>query len=147
MKVKNILTIFIVCILSSCGDFLKEVSQDEFEPKTATAYQELLNGEGYSTTICLDPITDVLSDDVEGVQGQSYNYTDENLAHRAVYTWQPNMYLLLADYDMTSLLHAYQNLYKCIMACNLVIDGLTDADGTEDEKAQTRGEALSGVKR
>ena len=143
MKMKNILTIFIVCILSSCGDFLKEVSQDEFEPKTATAYQELLNGEGYSTTICLDPITDVLSDDVEGVQGQSYNYTDENLAHRAVYTWQPNMYLLLADYDMTSLLHTYQNLYKCIMACNLVIDGLTDADGTEDEKAQTRGEALS----
>ena len=73
MKMKNILTVFIVCILSSCGDFLKEVSQDEFEPKTATAYQELLNGEEYSTTICLDPITDVLSDDVEGVQGQSYN--------------------------------------------------------------------------
>ena len=102
--------------LQSCGDFLEEVSQDEFEPKTTEALRELLNGEGYSTTICLDPITDVLSDDVEGVQGQSYNYTDENLAHRAVYTWQPNMYLLLADYDMTSLLHAYQNLYKCIMA-------------------------------
>ena len=51
--------------------------------------------------------------------------------------------LLLADYDMTNLLHTYQKLYKCIMACNLVIDGLTDADGTEDEKMQTRGEALA----
>lgn len=137
------LSVYIMCICSSCSDFLKEVSQDEFEPKTASAFQELLNGEGYSTTICLDPITDVLTDDVEGAQGQSDNYIDENLAHRAVYTWQSNMYLLLADYDMTNLLHTYQKLYKCIMACNLVIDGLTDADGTEDEKMQTRGEALA----
>ena len=92
-----------MCICSSCSDFLKEVSQDEFEPKTASAFQELLNGEGYSTTICFDPITDILTDDVEGAQGQSYNYTDENLAHRAVYTWQSNMYLLLNDYNMTTI--------------------------------------------
>ena len=136
-------SIYIMCICSSCSDFLKEVSQDEFEPKTASAFQELLNGEGYSTTTCFDPITDILTDDVEGAQGQAYNYTDGNLAHRAVYTWQSNMYLLLADYDMTNLLHTYQKLYKCIMTCNLVIDGLTTADGTEDEKTQTRGEALS----
>lgn len=58
-------SIYIMCICSSCSDFLKEVSQDEFEPKTASAFQELLNGEGYSTTTCFDPITDILTDDVE----------------------------------------------------------------------------------
>ena len=35
-------SIYIMCICSSCSDFLKEVSQDEFEPKTASAFQELL---------------------------------------------------------------------------------------------------------
>ena len=34
-------SIYIMCTCSSCSDFLKEVSQDEFEPKTASAFQEL----------------------------------------------------------------------------------------------------------
>jgi hypothetical protein len=133
----------LIAVLTSCSDFLKEVSQDEFEPKTVTAYQELLNGVGYGTTTTFDPITEVLTDDVEGCQGASYYYNETNLAHLAVYSWQPDMYQSLADHKMTKLLESYQTFYKRIMTCNLVIEGLDDAEGTEEEKRQTMGEALA----
>ena len=55
-KLNIILLTVLVLASASCGDFLKEVSQDEFEPSTTTAYTELLNGEGYSYST-LDALT------------------------------------------------------------------------------------------
>lgn len=61
-----ILSLTVAATFSSCGDFLKETSQDEFEPKDVESYQQLLNGTGYGTTTTLDPLTHIMSDEVTG---------------------------------------------------------------------------------
>ena len=132
-----------VTALTSCGDFLEETSQDEFKPETVEDYQEILNGEGYGLTVTIDPITHVLTDDVQGAKGSSYYYSDQNIAFKDVFAWQPNMDNLLTEKKITGYYDSYQNLYKLIMACNTVLGEVDKATGTEAEHKQTKGEALA----
>lgn len=64
-----------VVSFTSCGDFLDEVSQDEFKPETVEDYQEILNGEGYGMFVSVDPLSHVFTDDVQGadMSAQSWN--------------------------------------------------------------------------
>ena len=51
-------------LLSSCGDFLKEESQSEVIPKTASDFSELLLGNGYPDNAAPDfSWVEYLSDD------------------------------------------------------------------------------------
>ncbi|MCH3995049.1 MAG: RagB/SusD family nutrient uptake outer membrane protein [Prevotella sp.] len=130
-------------LCSSCSNFLQESSQDEFEPKTAESYQELLNGEGYLSATAFDNITNIMSDDVNGLKAPSYVYTTTNTAYESIYTWQPDMDATLVGNDITNMYNGYQSLYKAIMVCNLTIDAINGTEGTDDEKKQTLGEALA----
>lgn len=69
---KFILGAFFIITFCACGNFLEEVSQDEFEPETTDAYSELLNGAGYAFAE-LDGLTWYMDDDIDGVS--SYSYT------------------------------------------------------------------------
>lgn len=134
--------------LASCGDFLEETSQDEFKPETTEDYQEILNGSGYCLFTYIDQITTVLSDDADGADlstydYSSYYYTEDNLTFKDLLTWQPNVCQLLEDKDKDSYYDNYQKLYSLIMVCNTVIDGIEGSTGTATEYAQTRGEALA----
>lgn len=146
---KTVVVLMAACLMASCGDFLKETSQDEFEPKTIESYQELLNGEGYLTTATIDPVTNVMTDDVDGIAipsyASSYVYSEQNLAYQSVYTWQPDMDAVLTNAKITGTYNSYQTLYKVVMTCNLTIDAINGgtATGTEDEHNQTLGEALA----
>ncbi len=137
--------LFAAATLTSCGDFLKETSQDEFKPETVEDYQEILNGEGYGLTTAIDPITHVLTDDVQGanIGYNTWAYSDANLAFKDVYTWQPNMDQLLTEKKQTGYYDSYQKLYKLIMACNTVLGEVDKASGTDAERKQTKGEALA----
>jgi hypothetical protein len=144
MKMKYlyiVLSLASMAVLSSCGDFLKEASQDEFEPKNVESYQELLNGTGYSTITTLDPLTHIMTDDVMGCKANSYAYTETNIAYKAVFTWQSSMDATLQSQSITSATKSYQDIYKLIMTCNLVVENLDDVSGTKDEYNQTMGEA------
>ena len=105
--IKLISALLAVISFTSCGDFLEEVSQDEFKPETVEDYQEILNGEGYGMFVSIDPLSHVFTDDVQGadMSAQSWNipyyYTDDNLAFKDIYTWQPNMDQLLTDRKLT----------------------------------------------
>ena len=139
-----------VVSFTSCGDFLDEVSQDEFKPETVEDYQEILNGEGYGIMfVSVDPLSHVFTDDVQGadMSAQSWNipyyYTDDNLAFKDVYTWQPDMDQLLTDRKLTGYYQSYQDLYKLIMACNTVLGEVDKATGTDTERKRTKGEALA----
>ena len=134
-----------VAALTSCGDFLEETSQDEFKPETVEDYQEILNGEGYGLTTNIDPITHVFTDDVQGanVGNNTYYYSEDNLAFKDVYAWQPNMDQLLTVKKKTGFYDSYQKLFKLIMACNTVLGEVDNASGTEAEHLQTKGEALA----
>jgi SusD family. len=136
-----VLSLTAMAILTSCGDFLKEVSQDEFEPKNAQSYQELLNGTGYSTIITLDPLTHIMTDDVSTGAADSYTYSETNLAYKDIYTWQSYMDGTLQAKDISNITSSYQDIYSLIMTCNTVIDGINKVSGSDDEKKQTIGEA------
>ena len=58
---------FAVMALGACSDFLDEYSQDEFEPKTTTAFDELLMGEGYNFAFHMGEVLEIMSDDAANV--------------------------------------------------------------------------------
>ena len=109
---KFILGAFFIITFCACGNFLEEVSQDEFEPETTDAYSELLNGAGYAFAE-LDGLTWYMDDDIDGVS--SYSYTDVYNACRDIFTWQYYMYQSLKDANVTDA--TYENYYEKIMQC------------------------------
>lgn len=129
--------------LQSCGDFLEEVSQDEFEPKTTEAFRELLNGEGYNFTNSVNPLTYMMDDDVESVSTSSWD--EIHRIQQELYTWQPDFYSFQDEEGTytSSNKDVYKNLYELIMACNIVNEYIDGSQGTDADKAIVRAEALS----
>ena len=126
--------------LTSCGDFLEEVSQDEFEPKTASSFQELMNGEGYMMAP-VDPITYMMDDDVQGCKGSMWN--EVLSARQAVFEWQPDFWQVENDCQSIPnyIKNNYLNVYKTIAALNIIIENLPGSEGSEAEKNITMAEA------
>ena len=132
--------ISMLALLSSCDDFLKEVSQDEFEPKTTAAFRELMNGEGYIIN-ATDPITYMVDDDVDGCK--STYWTAGTRVRQNLFEWQPD-YWRLEDESSTILptvTGSYKHLYKTIAACNIIIENVLNSDGTQEEKDIVMAEA------
>ena len=138
-KINILLLTALVFASVSCGDFLKEVSQDEFEPSTTTAYSELLNGEGYNFSV-VDALTWYMDDDVDGCT--SYAVSEAQMAYKDVFTWQYYMDQSLED-ALSLDQNTYENFYSKIMACNVVIDNAESSLGTEGEIANLMGGALT----
>lgn len=136
--------IMAVAALTSCGDFLKETSQDEFEPKTTVSFAELLQGQGYNffgTT--LDGITALMCDDA-GTYNTMNTLSPINIAYKDAYTWQPYMYETIDNAGFYGLsASAYENLYSRIMICNMITELVPGSKGTQEEKDQVIGEALT----
>lgn len=130
--------ILVSTVCCGCGDFLKETSQDEFEPETTDAFSELLNGAGYSFAE-LDGLTWYMDDDVDGTS--TYSYSDETMAYKDVFTWQSNMFQSLENASSED--QTYENYYKYIMACNVIIDNVETSEGTQDQIDMVLGEALT----
>lgn len=132
--------ISMLALLSSCDDFLKEVSQDEFEPKTTAAFRELMKGEGYIIN-ATDPITYMVDDDVDGCK--STYWTAGTRVRQNLFEWQPD-YWRLEDESSTILptvTGSYKHLYKTIAACNIIIENVLNSDGTQEEKDIVMAEA------
>ena len=129
--------------LQSCGDFLEEVSQDEFEPKTTEAFRELLNGEGYNFSSSVNPLTYMMDDDVESVSTSSWD--DIQRIQQELYTWQPDFYSFQDEEGTytSSNKDVYKNLYELIMACNIVNEYIDGSQGTDADNVIVRAEALS----
>jgi hypothetical protein len=127
-------------MLTACGDFLEEVSQDEFEPKTASSFQELMNGEGYMMNP-VDPITYMMDDDVQGCKGSFWD--DVLSARQAIFEWQPDYWQVENDCQSISMFikNSYMNTYKTIAACNIIIENLPGSDGPQTDKDITMAEA------
>lgn len=136
----NIIYWFILVFTSiSCGDFLKEVSQDEFEPSTTSAFTELLNGEGYNY-MEVDALTWYMDDDVDGTE--SYTPSEGQMAYKDVFTWQYYMHQSLENANARDQ-QTYETFYAKIMACNVIIDNVESSVGSESEIANLLGEALT----
>lgn len=139
-KITICVALALLASLSSCDDFLKEVSQDEFEPKTTAAFRELMNGEGY-TMNPTDPITYMVDDDVDGCK--STYWTSSTRIRQNLFEWQPDYWRLEDETSgvLPSVKNSYRNLYKTIAACNIIIENVGKSDGTKEEKNIVMAEA------
>lgn len=134
----------VACLLSTmtgCGDFLDRSAQNLIIPKTAVQYKEMLQGEAYFTDLFSNTKwVQMMTDDAEFQEGYSrykqYSYTGANIEYYGdAYTWQPE---IENDYFTDG---AYLYLYKQIKVANLCIEGMETAEGTDDERKITLGQA------
>lgn len=140
LSIKILPWILAMFLFTSCEDFLKETSQDEFEPETTASFAELLQGQGYPfLSVKLDGLTMLMDDDIETF---SYSYHAEAaIAAKSVYTWQPNMHAVLEEANLYQKM--YEEHYSRIMICNMITELVGDSKGTQAEKNQLLGEALT----
>lgn len=98
MKIKNILYILIGCVIfSSCGDFLKEYSQDEKYASSTDDLYELLIGDGFesrykATDYFVDFPFYLMDDDVDEFNVK-YSSTYAAIKYKSFYTWQKDPFV------------------------------------------------------
>ncbi|MCM1312530.1 MAG: RagB/SusD family nutrient uptake outer membrane protein [Bacteroides sp.] len=139
-RINSILLAALAVAFTSCGDFLEEVSQDEFEPKTTNSFIELMNGEGY-ISFPVDPMTYMMDDDVNGCK--SAFWTNAIRTRQEIFCWQPDFWRLEDECSdlLASIKNSYQNIYKAIAVCNIIIERAPKSQGTQEEKDICCGEA------
>ena len=128
--------------LSACDDFLKESSQDEVRPSSASDLSQLLLGEGYQTYSTAMPYLDMLTDDVKNNFTESNNQQGYIKCGQAPFTWDVNMFELMKQNDVNNY-DSWSKYYSYIKGCNVVMDNIDKANGTEAEKGNVTGQALA----
>ncbi|HJD74943.1 MAG TPA: RagB/SusD family nutrient uptake outer membrane protein [Bacteroides reticulotermitis] len=138
----------VVCTLSltGCSDFLEGKSQDEVIVTTTKDYAELLLGSGYPSAAVAgynNRLLDNLSDDVDFPQtvseSASFNVIEDDYFPR--HTWQATFYEYGAGVELINT--EYYQLYRCVMGCNAVLDGIDKAIGPQNERDRIKAEALA----
>ncbi|MCT4615273.1 MAG: RagB/SusD family nutrient uptake outer membrane protein [Marinifilaceae bacterium] len=159
---RRILTILFISILfCSCDDFLEEKSQDEIVPTTVNDYKDFLYGQAYIKDDYLGGyFTLFMTDDVNEFFYVK-DVTDYRPGYFGHYTWQKNIEnsnivvvsshknaddIIVGEdreYNNNRPDLSYERYYKQIMACNIVIANIDEAeDGTQAQKDDVKGEAL-----
>ena len=140
MKVKILPLLLLVCGLTSCNDFLKETSQDEVRPSLVSELEQMLIGNGYEESCDFYCCTDIFTDDIK-----SYRISSE--ANRAYYDEQRWLFswdnLMFTDAGAGYYSCFWEEPYRKILGCNLVLDNLDNMYGEPEEKERLRGEALT----
>ena len=145
----KILIAFILLTISftSCSKFLEEQSQNEIRPSTINDLKGLMGASGYPYQTTLYPFLSLLTDDVKcnGGQGQP-NYEKTVLASKSVFSWSKDMYqelLLPTGWSNTSRINTWQIAYGFISGCNTVLEYIDKVSGSEIDKNNLRGQALT----
>lgn len=128
-------------VMGSCKKFLEESSQNLLRPKTANDLAQTLLGEGYPFKDPFHSYIDLISDDVEP------NFIDDNLQIAVLnrwsscFLWKKTMFEDLVIANAAGTL-TYENYYKKIKGCNVVMDNLEKVTGSTSEKNKVKAEAL-----
>ena len=140
-KVYLILTVMAM-LMTGCGDFLEETSQDEVCPSSASDLQQLLLGEGYLLTSTLTPYLEMLTDNVTSFYTESPNQQGYVKAGQWPFTWEVELLDRLKEQDVPGY-DSWAGCYRYIKGCNVVLDMIDDMVGTDAEKANVKGQALA----
>lgn len=135
------LAIFTICLLSSCGDFLEEVSQDEIKPSTVEDMRQLMNKDAYPYQYANDYYLDLLTDDIDcnGLTDESYaDYATWLKNGSAVYQYNPEMFDGRETFPDEA--NSWKNLYEKIKGCNVIYDYMDKVSGTDAEKNALKGQ-------
>lgn len=132
MKLNNILSIAFAAIITSCDSFVDITPKGALTIETANEYLELIA----NPMRCYYPSSFAyLSDDLwakeskiigfESTSADGINFTFNEKADRT----------LIPDNNL------YENIYSDILRCNLIIDNVDGATGTDDVRALAKAEA------
>ena len=140
MKLKYFIILCCAVVFSSCDNFLEEESQDLIVPKTVQDYRELLFGEAYiGVNDRVNLYLDVMTDDVrEYLKSWGFGGDYRKQAY-GYYTWQKNPEDRF-DGAITKD-NAWEVYYHNILIANVILDNVMDAQGSDMEKEDTKGEA------
>lgn len=145
MKKYNLYILLLICILSSCSDFLEESSQDLMIPKSVKDYKELFFGEVMKTKSreVPHPYLEYMTDDV---QDQCYYGTSPRVISNdfresvwAYYTWQQNPEVGISNEFTADV--AWVSYYHKILMTNIILDQLPTMTGTEADRLDLAGES------
>lgn len=127
-------------MLPGCSSFLEESSQDEIRPSTTNDLAQLLLGEGYPRNSFFIGYLDLMTDDVES----AYNTRQGEYLRRgrAPFTWSTDVFEEMSAAS-TEGITTWQDYYNQISGCNVVMDNLDKVTGSEEDKANLRGQALA----
>lgn len=144
MKTKYHYILFAALLLlgAGCGDFLEESSQDEVRPGTVNDLEELMLGEGYVSGNWLFNYLDLLTDDVESNFSKATNHEEILKTGAAIFTWDRDMFQQM-KLNNVPYYNTWENLYKYIKGCNVVLDRLEHVTGPQEKKDAVRAQALA----
>ena len=122
----------------SCSDFLEEKSQDETVPSSVTDYREILLN--YQLLVNHGAVI-VMDDDIMIDESGWYGTVENGIAQslRGFMTWQPDMWETGTNLTFSE---NYTSLYETIMAMNVILEELEDAEGSEEEKEIVKAQTL-----
>lgn len=141
MKIQIISLLLLLLCSTGCSDFLKEASQDEVRPSTVDELESLLLGDVYPKYPEQYLFTDVLTDDIQCngvsvVYGSPSTFAGILEKEREIFCWSWDP-LMMTSFNL------WEDYYKKIMGCNVVMDELSEVSGTPERKAFLRGQCLS----
>lgn len=137
-------------IMSSCGDFLQEYSNDLVYAKTCSDLEELLIGNGYMknvTSSSLDikkkdsyfPWIHVMDDDVEALIAGQEEINRPFSKLEGFYTWQANPFNVQATYFDDPV---WSHLYEHIAVLNVILGKVDEfTEDTEEARNSVKGQS------
>lgn len=130
-------------MITSCGDFLEEKSQDLFIPKTVQDYKEFVAGEmlnmGQHNGVVLAEYLDILTDDVsDRVKPRRKDSQDSREKMWGYYSWQAEPEI---DFNNTFTADQLWNVaYHRILTANIILNRLPEITGEQAKKNDLEAE-------
>ncbi|RFS26630.1 RagB/SusD family nutrient uptake outer membrane protein [Chitinophaga silvatica] len=142
------ITLTSAAIFSSCSkDFLKETSTDLVKPTTVSSMNELLMGEAYPISngdnFSVHPFIELLTDDVQANFYNSATYTAMLTQYLPGYNWDPELFDKYRQLGASDYYSTYEKYYTKIKGCNVVLEYIDAATGSETDKQNIKGQALA----
>lgn len=128
--------------LSGCSGFLEESSQDEVRPSTINDLEQLMLGEAYPMSNYFINYLDLMTDDVECNYWDDQGHASALEKGAPAFTWSKEMYEEM-EQASTYGTDTWERYYAKIMGCNVVLSMLDKVKGSDADKLNVRGQALS----
>lgn len=126
-------------LLTNCGNFFDESSQDEVKPSTVEDLRSTFFHDGYPYNFASDNYLFLLTDEVKSNGLLSTSYTSMFTSGQPVYCYDPVMFD--GNVSFISDENSWKNYYKLVMGCNVALDYVDGMTGSETDKLQLKGQA------
>lgn len=127
-------------LLSSCGNFFDESSQDEIKPTSIEDLRSVMYKEAYPYMISSPTFLNLLTDEAQCNGLLDQHYAIQHANGMPIFTFNANMFDGTLAFAGSA--NSWKVYYEKIMGCNVVKDYLDKVSGTEQEKNAALGQVL-----